>query len=175
MSVLEPSLVELPEGKFLSWPNIGDPRKMIPSKQSTKLALAVDVVPRKTYVFRGSDIELAEMHPDLITECLDHLYARMIFNIGDSAFYNILIADYHREEASGLATGHAVGVDMEEHRYRMLFDTVESMLFSRKPRNCAYLQKFYSKISQAPPGWEGTEGEMIKIHKFQSLIEKMYQ
>jgi len=170
-TVIKPTKEQKEDGSiFLNWKNIGKYENVKTENRTTKLAENVNVVARGSLVYRASDVELKELSPALLQECLDHLYARAVVGVGDSGLWNILIENYARKNKQ--ITGKAVGIDLEEKRsFKKTPETKVDFLFSKVHKR-EFWNPHMKQVKQISVEWAQAhlEPDMVeRVKLFKSL------
>jgi hypothetical protein len=130
-TVIQPHIENHLDGSFfVYWKNIGKYQDIKTENRTTKLAENVNVVKRGSLIYRASDVDVKTLSPQLLKECMNHLYARAVVGVGDSGLWNILIENY--EKHGKQVSGKAIGIDLEEKRsFKKLPSSKVEFLFSK--------------------------------------------
>ena len=109
--------------------NVGKSESITFEIVDSAIEKGVKVVPRKTAVWRVSDMEgTNELTAEIKSATLQHLYLRYLLDIGDSGTHHVLLRqDYHN-------TGRLIaGIDLEERRFPKDKNSRLAHLFKRGP------------------------------------------
>jgi hypothetical protein len=122
-SVDKPTPIEHNGDKYLRWANVGDFKKMTTSERVTKLQEPTAIADRGSYIKRLSDLARDAITPGIVTDAVNHFYARYVLGIGDTGPHNVLLA----------TDGRVVGIDLEEARtFKVTPTTRMECLVARK-------------------------------------------
>ena len=114
---------------YLMAQNVGKCESLPFEQVDSAIEKGVRVVPRKTAVWRASDIEgTDQLTTEIRSATLQHLYLRYLLDIGDSGTHHVLLRqDYH--QTSRLIAG----IDLEERRLVKEENSKLAHLFKRGP------------------------------------------